>query len=330
MGFNKKILLFGILLIFISMCGAYYAHDYQNSIHNSNYSNQTDVFGCCSIVLQLDGNNTIMSYRRDSNLTADVHIELTDWHGIDAIKQYKTEGGYFNHVIVTKDGWVIGLGGIDDGIDNEKAENITAQMITKDYSISKKDLKKIQDIKKPYGRGHVVIKAPNGNYGFANVDKLKTGHLKPGQFISIPNNYSLSRSGEISLDSPDLIKEMVNLSQADKYGVDRREIITYDFHNNGTNNYTDVYVSNEDGYLLGINYTDCIDNVYFNTTLTEGKDIPLGPDYEYLGTVNFVDEMSNFMKLATLLIIISFVLFVTILYFIVSRFVKFIKSKIRR
>ena len=62
-----------------------------------------------------------MSYRRDANLTADIHIEQVDWHGHPAIKQYKTDHGYFNHIIVTNDGWVIGLGGVDAGEESRKA-----------------------------------------------------------------------------------------------------------------------------------------------------------------------------------------------------------------
>ena len=116
-----------------------------------------------------------MSYRRDSDLDADIHIEKVDWHGYDAIKQYKTDNNYFCYVIVTSNGWVIGLEGTDDSIDNQIAENITAGMINDNNTISVEDLEKIQKIKEPYGKGHVVIKAPNGNYGFATVYKLKTG-----------------------------------------------------------------------------------------------------------------------------------------------------------
>ena len=110
---------------------------------------------------------------------------------------------------------MIGLGGINDGSSNKKCENITAKMITDDYSISESDLTQIQEILKPYGRGHAVIKAPNGNYGFACVDKVKTGKLEPNHYISIPNNYSWSRSGELSVYNGDKIEIMNDLSQSD-------------------------------------------------------------------------------------------------------------------
>ena len=289
MNLRKQFLILSIFIIFIFACGTFTASNLHNSedLHvTSDFSNQTDVFGCCSIVLQLDGNDTMISYRRDSNVTADVFIEKVNWHGIPAVKQYKEYGGYFNHVIVTNNGWVIGLGGIDDGKNSEICENITAGMINDNYTISEQALTKIQDIKKPYGRGHVVIKAPNGNYGFANVDKLKTGTLKPGQYISIPNNYSLSRSGNLSLNSTDLVGEMTKLSQLDKYGLDRREIVTYDFKTTEKGNITDIYVSNEDGSQVGANYTECIDDIHFNNTVIKGSDIPIGPNSKALGQLN--------------------------------------------
>ena len=333
MNLRKQFLILSIFIIFIFACGTFTASNLHNSedLHvTSDFSNQTDVFGCCSIVLQLDGNDTMISYRRDSNVTADVFIEKVNWHGIPAVKQYKEYGGYFNHVIVTNNGWVIGLGGIDDGKNSEICENITAGMINDNYTISEQALTKIQDIKKPYGRGHVVIKAPNGNYGFANVDKLKTGTLKPGQYISIPNNYSLSRSGNLSLNSTDLVGEMTKLSQLDKYGLDRREIVTYDFKTTEKGNITDIYVSNEDGSQVGANYTECIDDIHFNNTVIKGSDIPIGPNYKSLGSIEFTGELSTASKGTVLMIIIAFVVFVALLFFIVLKFVRFIRYKIRR
>lgn len=327
MGFNKKIFLLSIFLLFISVCCVYSAVDNEN-IHNIGVvSNETDLFGCCSIVLQENGTDSILAYRRDSNLTADIHIEKINWHGIPAIKQYKTEGDYFTHVIITNNGWIIGLGGIDDGVDNQKCENITATMISKDNNISEESLAEIQKIKQPYGRGHVVVKAPNGNYGFANVDKLKTGKLEPGQYISIPNNYSNSRSGNISLNVDNKIKVMNELSQTDTYGVDRREIITYDFQTNGSENITDIYVSNEDGSFLGKDYTKCIDDIYFGNNVTKSGDIPIAPNYKSIGSVTFTaDDVNGNMLLVIGVIILALILIIA-LFIGVYKLVLFIKSK---
>ena len=313
--------------------GVYSAQYHQNTddvtsiIENANGE---DVFGCCSIVLQLDGNNSIMSFRRDSNYTADTLIEKIDWHGIPAIKQHKDEGGYFTHTIITNDGWMIGMGGIDDGDDSKKCEDIAAKIISKDNSINKTYLKEIQKIKKPYGRGHFVIKAPNGNYGFVNVNKLKTGKLEPGRYISIPNNYSLSRSGDVSLNSHNLVKKMVKLSQSDKYGQDRRDIVVYNFNSSQNNNTTDVYVANEDGSKLKINYTDCVDDIYFQNNLTKASEIPIAPDYKYLGSISFTDEDINPNGNLVNIILVGIAIFIAALSYGVYRLMKFIKSRIYR
>ena len=315
MKLNKRIFAIAIFTIFISIATVNFAPNHLNSDLTNNHlnndltpilSNDTNNFGCCSIVMQLEGNDTLMSYRRDSNYEADVFIEKVNWHGIPAIKQYKTENKYFNHVIITNNGWVIGLGGIDDGIDSERCENITAKMISDDYSISEKYLTQIQDIKKPYGRGHVVIKAPNGNYGFATPTKMKTGKLNPGEYISIPNDYELSRRGNISLNTKDRIKAMVNLSQ------------------------TDIYVANEDGTFVGENYTDCIDHVILNITIIKAKDIPIAPNYKKIGSINFEKDKVILSNLEIILLIIGIITIIAILFSIVLKIIRFVKIRIYR
>ena len=317
MNLKNKILIISIAIILISVIGVC-AANYQNNQQILN--NQTDGFGCCSIILQEDGADSIMTFRRDSNVTADIKIENIDWHGIPAIKQYKTDGKYFSHVIITKDGWMIGFGGIDDGVDSEKCENISFEMINDDYTISKEKLEEIQSIKKPYGRGHFIIKAPNGNYGFSTVDMVKTGQLQPGQYISLPNDYSLSRAGNLSLGSDDKIKNMVELAQSDKYGLDRRDIITYDFHS-GDDSYVDIYVSNEDGSLLGVNYTGCVDDVYINGNLIKAEDIPIAPAYKSLDTLKFSKGDSH------LGIIIGCIVFIGAISYGASKFVRYVRHK---
>ena len=330
MNLNKKIFALIIVFMFLSIAGAYSIANNQNSDLTPIISNETDSFGCCSIVLQLENNETLMSYRRDSNYDADVFIEKVDWHGIPSIKQYKTENKYFNHVIVTNDGWVIGLGGIDDGIDSEICENITAKMISNDYSINEDYLTQIQEIKKPYGRGHVVIKAPNGNYGFATPTMMKTGKLSPGEYISIPNDYELSRRGNIPLDTNDKIKAMFNLSQSDLYGEDRREIIAYDIHLGNESNTTDIYVANEDGSLIGENYTGCIDNIVFNNTTIKAEDIPIAPDYKNIGSISFEEDKVELTDLEVYLLIGGFLIFILLLFIVLVELIRFVRVRIFR
>lgn len=264
-------------------------------------TDNSDLTGCCSVVLQLEGNDSIISFRRDANLSADIHIEQVNWSGVQAIKQYKVDGGYFCQVIVTEDGWVIGYGGIDDGIDNEIIENITAGMINDENKIYKDDLERIQEIKAVYEIGHVVIKSPDGHYGVATATNHFTGKLKPGEYISMPNRYKYSRSGEIPMNTTDKISTMTGLAASDMFGLERRDITTYDFHHveglTFSGNIIDIYLSNDDGSLFDMGTGDKYDDVYFNNTTFKGKDIPISPEYESMGSVVIQDGVPQIVYL---------------------------------
>lgn len=321
MKLNNKILILIMFIGIVSIIGAYSSSINDNIGFDAPNTTEADI-GCCSIVIQLDGNNTLFSHRRDSNVDADVFIEKINWHGHDAIRQYKSDNGYFCHAIITNDGWTIGFGGIDDGVNSEKIENITAGMINEDNTISTQDLEEIQKIKKPYGRGHVLIKAPNGNYGFATVDKVKTGKLTPGQYVSLPNNYQQSRAGNITLNSDDKIGVMENLSRSDLYGVGRRDIVIYDFKVADDKNTTDIYVSNEDGHYVNVDNSVFKDDIYFNNTLIPANDIPIAPNYKNIGSVTFGEDGNLFSSMFNLIKIIIFVVIAGILIFILIRFIR--------
>ena len=329
---NKKFTFLCIFVILISLCGAYAAYNYQNTnnIQNvSEYNNSTADVGCCSVILQLEGDNSILSYRRDAQSSAEIHIDEIDWHGKNAIRQHKDDGGYFTHVVITEDGWIIGLGGVDDGEDNKKCEEIASKMVNDNNNISESYLSQIQQIKQPYGKGHFIIKAPNGNYGFATVDQLKTGKLEPGRYISLPNNYQYSRSGDFSLNTSDKVKSMIDLARTDAFGLSRRDIITYEFNVGDNSNNTDIYVSNDDGSAFGMSNGGDVDDVYVGKNLTKTDQIPIAPSYKKIANLTFVNENNtNPMQsgggfnLSVLLTIIVFVVFVGVLFSFVLRFVR--------
>ena len=327
--FSKRIiLLLSVFLVLISalgVCASEYPQnntDFQYVLDNLH---DDDLTGCCSVALQLDGNNSIFSFRRDANLTADIYIEQIDWHGKQAIKQYKENGGYFCQVIITEDGWVIGYGGVDDGPDNEKIEQITSEMITDDYSISDDGLAQIQAIKEPYKKGHVLIKAPNGNYGIATDKGHFTGHLEPGEYISMPNSYQFFRSGTVSLNASDKIAIMTELAASDAFGLSRRDITTFYYQqvDNGTfkGSIVDAYLSNDDGSYFGMQTAGYADNVYFNGTLFKAEEIPMAPNYEPMGSL-VLNESPVASALTILLSIIAFVVFVGALFYVVLYFVR--------
>ena len=294
---NKKFLLIlGILIIFISVIGAY-ASEYKPEYGDLNFlldeTNESELTGCCSIACQLDGNNSIMAFRRDSPSGADIYIENISWHGKPAIKQYKTDGKYFCQVIVTNDGWTVGFGGLDDGEVNEKIENITGEMIANN-TIDNATLQTIQDMKKPYGRGHALIKAPDGRYGVAMATTHFTGKLNPGDYISVPNKPSYVRTGDIQMNATDKEQTMHKLEITDAYGLVRRDITTFYFQqiDNSTfkGNITNITLSNDDGSTFGMKTGGAVDNVIFNGTTFKSGDIPIAPKYQRIGSVEYPEN----------------------------------------
>ena len=321
---NKERILFilSIFIVLIFAMGAYSANDNPSydEIVELLETNSSELTGCCSVVCQLDGNNSIMTFRRDAQYSADIYIEQIDWHGKQAIKQYKTEGGYFCQVIVTSDGWTIGYGGSDDGKDNEIIENITADMVVNN-NISESGLQEIQDIKTAYNKGHVIIKAPDGRYGAVINDTHFTGKLDEGDYLSIPNSYQYFRSGDIQLNSSDKVKIMQKLEISDGFGLERRDITTYYFHqvDNDTfkGNVTNLFISNDDGSYYGMDTRNVYDDVHFNGTVHRGSTLPVAPVYRSFGTVEYPDDNNDIFGFiltvfgyiaVTILIIIIFVL----------------------
>ena len=287
----KKTLLILTVIVFFSSVIAVSANTSQNNMHDLQSilenNDESDMTGCCSVVLQQDGNNSIMSFRRDAGNAADIFIEKIDWHGKKAIKQYKTSAGYFCQVIITNDGWVIGYGGIDDGDDNVKIENITGNMIENQSTISESTLEQIQQIKASYGIGHVIIKAPNGDYGVATATTHYTGKLAPNDYISVPNRATYIRTGDVLPNATDKIKTMNNLAISDGFGLTRRDVTTFNFQCGNTSNVTDVYLSNDDGSYWGMSTGGLVDNVNFTGKYIKTDEIPIAPSYKYIGNITF-------------------------------------------
>lgn len=295
MELKNIILILSIIVLFSSVIAvSAYENPYDNYDMQTILTqfNESDMIGCCSIVLQLDGNDSMMTFRRDSDSGADIYIEKIDWHGKEAIKQYKTTGGYFCQVLITNDGWTVGYGGIDDGVDNERIENITGKMLEgNNTTISENVLSEIAQIKGAYGLGHMLIKAPDGSYGVATANSYYTGKLKPNEYVSVPNRAGFIRTGDVQPNATDKVKTMTSLALSDGFGVTRRDVTTFHFTCvNETTNVTDAYVANDDGSMWGMGTAGLCDNIIFMGNVTEAGSIPIAPEYKYLGNITFEDN----------------------------------------
>ena len=291
---NKKISLLVVLsVIFILSLTALNADENilntpDNIELEMDLANASDMMGCTSIILQLEGNDSAVSFRRDAGYYADLTIEEQDWHGQKVLKQYKENGGYFVQVVITSDGWIVTYGGEDDGVDNEIIENITGEMV-RNKEIDDDSLQKVQDIKSKYKIGHMVIKAPNGDYGVAFNNTHFKGHLNPNDYLSVPNRYKYFRNG--SIDGEDPTQETIKLAMNDIFGLTRKNIMTYHYMKveNETPNHVaiDIFASNDDGAMWNQVNSTKADNFYYNGTFHSRDNIPIAPEKEYVGTHMF-------------------------------------------
>ncbi|MCF0226923.1 MAG: hypothetical protein HUK28_06450 [Methanobrevibacter sp.] len=241
---------------------------------------------CSSILLQVSENESVSSFRRDEADPAKIFIEEGNWDNVSYVKQYKTTDGEFFQALITEDGYVIGVGGGTDGEYNKQIEEIASNMV-KSGDISK-DISKIESILKGYKKGHFIIKAPDGTYKVVWPNGVFDGKLKPGQYICVPNLQKYSFKGNFTGSDP--VSESIKIAGKDIFGIDRRDIVTYDYKTNSSGTYLDVYACNDDGSIKGSSTGGLYDDIDYMGNVTLGKDLPQIPDKVHLGTYKFKDQ----------------------------------------
>jgi hypothetical protein len=250
----------------------------------------TSEMGCTSIYLQISKSEGILGFRRDSTYAANIYIKACKWNGRTAIKQYKTAHSYFFHSILTSDGWMIGTGGADNPKVNKAVEKLAGKMV-KSGKIKKSFLKKIQGNERRLVTGHFVIKSPNGKYAVVWKSTIKTGKLKNGQYLSVPNGKSYFRHGGYAKFGKNPTKAAVKILATDSFGVNRRDVTV--FHWNSTTNEgsttsnVSVYAANDNGRLMGRHTGHLKDNIYFKGTFFSKNKLVKTPSMTLLGVHNF-------------------------------------------
>ena len=323
--FNSKFFTFVILIIFICSISAVSADDVNETVvENINYEDNVfvveqyadgsyigdvdlednaddliDYSECSSIVLQVSENEGVISARRDATNAATISFESGSWGDIDYLKQYKTSDGYFAHVIVTSNGWLIGNGGVTDGSEFRQIEAIASEMVTNNV-ISDSYLSRIHSYIAAHNLGHFVIKAADGTYGVVFPGKYHVSKLEPGQFVVCPNVYSKSQRGSYDT-SLNPVDAAIRITYTDSYGVNRRNIGTYHWKLSesatGLSYSVDCYVSNDNGAGVGRSPASLADNVnYFGKSISRSS-IPVTPGKMYLGTHVFDRSSFEVFKL---------------------------------
>lgn len=247
---KKRTIITSILLIFIILTVIGFV-----SAGDTSKTSTTKLSGddCASIVVQVSNNESVYSYRRDSTSKVTINIKTEKWYGKKAIKEYKTQGSYFTHSIITSNGWYVGMGGLRDGSTMKKLEAYSKKIIRtgKITETNKKTIRKYMRSKK----GHYIIKNKYGT-GYAYIYYYGTGKsvsfkLKPGRYMVVPNDPKYYKYGNYKKYSPDPVNASIKLAASDKYGVNRRNIITYHIKITKRVSTIKIYASNDTGILSG-------------------------------------------------------------------------------
>ncbi len=249
---------------------------------------------CCSYYIHLNSTESVGGFRRDDIYNVDVLLKPQKWYyNKKIIKHYKSSGSYYFHLIITSDGWMIGNGGLDSAKSNKDIEKIASKMI-RSNKITMSYLKKIMNYKKYSERGHFAIKAPDGRFGIVWRKVIKTGKLKNGEFICVPNKVRHFRRGNYKKFSKDPAKAAILLGATDKYGVNKRQCISFYLKNFKTHPKVTVYAANDNGRLSGRRTAHLRDNIIFKNKLISKYKLPMTPKMKYIGTHNFG---SNLIKI---------------------------------
>lgn len=253
---------------------------YNDSLKNS---------ACCSVVIQVSDKESIISFRRDSSYRATITIEKTKWYGTNITRQLKTQNGYFTHVIVTQDGWVMGFGGSDKIKTQADIVKTAGEMYSK-RNISYSGMSKIFNLLKTLNIGHTVIKSPNGTVGVAAYNSggnYRITKINNGGYVCIPNNFKYYHTGSYSKYAQNSIDAAIQIAGHDVYGINRRNIITYHSTISSNNQKLNVYVTNDDGRYVSKSTYNLKDPINFIGKTIDTSQIPRIPNKKFIGSIEY-------------------------------------------
>ena len=243
-------------------------------------------YGCCSILVHVKKGYDVFSFRRDSVYTATLYLKKTTWYGKDALEEYKTTNGHFFHTIVSKNGWIFGSGGPDIPSLNQKLMDLAGRTSVSGH-ITASTLSSATSILRQMGMGHFLIKAPDDNVGVVsyNGGSLKTALFKMsnGQYVSVPNSPSCYRTGYISTVDP--VASTIHLAITDRWGLNRRNIMTYQVQN-----VKDLVNYSTSVKVLASDSRGTPDNIVFNGHLISKNTLPRAPNKKLIGQMIFKDN----------------------------------------
>ena len=261
---------------------------------------ETAEMGCSSLYVQVSNTEAVIGFRRDATNAKNLHIVKYKLNGIPAVKQYKTNS-YFFHAICAANGWMAGTGGWDNPTINHKIEKLAGKMF-KSGKIKISYLRTIQGYERQLRIGHFSIKAPNGKYAIVWGSGIKTGKLKPGEYIDVPNARSMFRHGNYTQYNKNPAKAAIKIAATDRFGVNRRDATAFHWKATTEKGKTKatVYVraANDNGRLAGRSTGHLKDNIYFKGKFISKNSLPKTPSSKLLGNYS-LGNIDNLIKIKT-------------------------------
>ena len=259
-----------------------------NKVKKESVDESSSQEGCCSVIVQASENESAISYRRDSTLAATIYV--SEKSGI--VKQYKESGSYFVHTIISKNGWLVGSGGIDEPNVVRNVEKECLKII-KDNKLTDTSIQRIAAQKKKLSIAHFVIKSPSGDYylleKYNGRQYSTSGKLKNGEFLVVPNSPGYFDKGnyEQRTKTSDVSLSCRLLCAKDKFGVNRRNIITYHFKTNGVKSTIDVTATNDNGRYVGRSTGGLKDNIKSGSRYIKASQLPVINKFVHVKTFEY-------------------------------------------
>ena len=261
---------------------------------------ETAEMGCSSLYVQVSNTEAVIGFRRDATNAKNLHIVKYELNGIPAVKQYKTNS-YFFHAICAANGWMAGTGGWDNPTINHKIEKLAGKMF-KSGKIKISYLRTIQGYERQLRIGHFSIKAPNGKYAIVWGSGIKTGKLKPGEYIDVPNARSMFRHGNYTQYNKNPAKAAIKIAATDRFGVNRRDATAFHWkattEKGKTKAVVKVRAANDNGRLAGRSTGHLKDNIYFKGKFISKNSLPKTPSSKLLGNYS-LGNIDNLIKIKT-------------------------------
>lgn len=243
---------------------------------------------CSSSIIHVSNNEGAISFRRDNSATVTIKVGTNG----PIVKQYKTTGSYFVHMMASSNGWMVGSGGLDGENSVRSVERETLNMIKSD-KYSQSSVNKLLSYKKASSLAHLSVKSPDGHYfvyqNYYGKKYQTRGVLKPGEFISVPNNPVFFKKGNYVsyTGTTDVMTASRIISAKDKYGQKRRNIVTFHYKSNGFSSTINVTAANDNGKYVGLRTAGYVDNLQTTDEFIPASKVPKLDKFVHLKTYTY-------------------------------------------